>query len=1569
MLNHQSATPSNRTCKNQLLKMFICLAIALVVSGLASAQTPEVEPNDTPDTAQNIDNQFNQNANPDIGDTSSNTATTIPHQTLLGSGTGPGNKDVYQFQVNKAGTGIFDIDYGQLPFEPERLGIAEQLDGTIWIKNKLDFFFLDENKRPQWGFKATGTSRLHNVLAVHPVSGLFYSINQNQNTLVTIDPVSGNAVALGIIGVNDITALAFDENNNLFAVTGSDDRISRLYQLNPTTGAMIAEIGDTGEVGIKGLAFHPQSGVLYASKGDDSPSYQPTLAANSSGMLYSLSDDDGFEEPAALYRIDPVLGTNERVGVVGAPGIRSIAFDSSDNLYGVSGQGPMAIYRLDPNSGAVLQNLGLVPLLNVQGIDFHPASGLLYTFARGGDYALDSKLAANSSGVLYGIIGGDTRSVLVTVDPLNGDVHLMGNIPLGYVHSLAFNASDQLFVLAPMPDSDEDGLYQINPADGSVVSAIGNTGYEGLNGLAFEPVDDDLYSTLETRFDVYFNSNNMASDTLGNFYTVDEDGVLYRYHPAQIVNATLVATRLGSSGISDITALAFDDTDQLFAVAGGEQSVNTLYQLDKSNGALLATIGSTGVSGMNGLDFHPTSKVLYGHSSALKFEPRANLATDSHDITYTIDGHARLMKFDPADGFMEVVALVADQEYSALAFDGSDQLYVVTRQYDPALGDYISFLRKMDSTTGNLTETVGEIGYPYVSGISFHPGTGVLYGHVTDPSRLITISTTTGQGTLVGNTGLIDYVSDIAFQNSANELFGIVSGINKIATFDPDTGSATYLPSSFGTNVAYGGIASYGPGIIAKSDSELYGVDTDSGEGTLLDYLRLPGLLYTVNTTTGATTPVAATDAPSTILDISFDTNTNLLYGWADEVQDLVSINIVTGEVLIIGEANTFSYDNGLAFSRSDNSLLMRSNSNFYSVVVGTGTISNIATIGSQSPQLVSLDTNNATVSIIGPTLNPNMNTQIGRFSDLTFDSNAVGGNPDYRTLYGYHEHDGDLYSIDLNTGNATPLGSSGLCCQAGITHDGTNLVLIQGGQSFYTVNQTTGLATSDFTINATPANSESIFTIDTGTLAVTELGSTGISEILDLTFNDAGVLFAWSPQFEEGLHTISTVDGSASLLGPSNIDNNTEGGIAFDSSSGELIFQSFRDLYELNTSNGNATFVGKVARLPGGLYNINPTNADTIRVGQSLGRDDKVPDITFDHQGILLGIEADDWKSLVEFNLQTGAAATHWGFFPTDAGLTFTSDGTFWVKDDDDGLFTVDINNGQATFAAQIPDYDQDHGLAADSNDVLFTFDNDEDDGAPLYRMDRTTGVTALVGPTGLDLQAIAFDASDTLFAVSGDNEDSSLLYVLDVNDGSASLIGDTGQASIHAMDFHPASGVLYAHRSSDGALITLDPANGSLLSVIGQTGIQYMDDFAFSPDGRLFAYSDDDPLEVDDGPYTESFFEIDIATGAATPLGRFGHFPSRLTLLDTDGTTPLAGNAGALFSYGQFGSNPDADDSVWSDDAYIQYEFTTPGTYYLQVESADYPFVTVGGTYSLHFSVPGGHSQMVFSDGFENP
>lgn len=154
-------------------------------------------------------------------------------------------------------------------------------------------------------------------------------------------------------------------------------------------------------------------------------------------------------------------------------------------------------------------------------------------------------------------------------------------------------------------------------------------------------------------------------------------------------------------------------------------------------------------------------------------------------------------------------------------------------------------LYSVNETTGAVT-LIGAGTNPHaLSGIDFHPVTGLLYGVWTasgsgNPSTLVRLDPVTGS--LISTIGTVTLssvplkISDLAFDPISAGLFGI-DRFGELVTIDRATGVAT-LVGDPGLSGATGGLAFSSAGI-------LYFATANGPKG-----------LYTLNTTTGAVTSV-----------------------------------------------------------------------------------------------------------------------------------------------------------------------------------------------------------------------------------------------------------------------------------------------------------------------------------------------------------------------------------------------------------------------------------------------------------------------------------------------------------------------------------------------------------------------------------------------------------------------------------------------------------------------------------------------------------------------------------------
>lgn len=218
-------------------------------------------------------------------------------------------------------------------------------------------------------------------------------------------------------------------------------------------------------------------------------------------------------------------------------------------------------------------------------------------------------------------------------------------------------------------------------------------------------------------------------------------------------------------------------------------------------------------------------------------------------------------------------------------------------------GEGTGTLVSIDPLTGAAT-VIGPLndalGQNYrLTGLAFHPITGVLYGSSnntspTNPQSLVIVDPLTGLVTQVGSFGQDGQtMADLTFTPDGT-LYGWLEPFDDdLYTINVATGQATLVGES--------GLGTYGSGLASNGSGVLY----FAGEGT-------GGTLYTVNATTGAVTVVATLeDGPagsgSAVGAMAFSPGGTL---YATVAQSggrtpayLVTINPQTGEITNIGQS------------------------------------------------------------------------------------------------------------------------------------------------------------------------------------------------------------------------------------------------------------------------------------------------------------------------------------------------------------------------------------------------------------------------------------------------------------------------------------------------------------------------------------------------------------------------------------------------------------------------------------------------------------------------------------------
>ncbi|MBI4638975.1 MAG: hypothetical protein HY727_21770 [Candidatus Rokubacteria bacterium] len=408
------------------------------------------------------------------------------------------------------------------------------------------------------------------------------------------------SVLLSLALVALLAAPARSADPVLYSVASSDDL---LRVIDPTTGATLSSVpmtlsGATVEKAL-GLATHPATNQLWA-------------------ILKLLGNP--LRE---LAIVDPATGVATSIGNTG-DSFAGIAFDCDGRLFGVTGDGastPETLFTLSTTDATPTLFASLGRGDDGETIAFNPDDGRLY-HASGhvGDYD-----PVFDDGVIF-------ESLDLSVTPVV-DIPIGSPLTDGEVRALTFWESEGVFLWKQ--GSSGDPLFRVTPA--GVATTVGNTDHK-LKGLAFaggtlysvspndsllRAIDPTTAQTLSSvpitlAGDTVLKGNGLATHpTTGVLWALLETSSTSSRTLVTIDRVTGVATLVGETG-DFFAALAFDSSETLYAVTGGESSVGegTLFTLSTVD-ATPTLVGFLG-RGDDGeaLAFNPLDGRLY-HASGL----------------------------------------------------------------------------------------------------------------------------------------------------------------------------------------------------------------------------------------------------------------------------------------------------------------------------------------------------------------------------------------------------------------------------------------------------------------------------------------------------------------------------------------------------------------------------------------------------------------------------------------------------------------------------------------------------------------------------------------------------------------------------------------------------------------------------------------------------------------------------------------------------------------------------------------------------------------------------------------
>lgn len=164
---------------------------------------------------------------------------------------------------------------------------------------------------------------------------------RNDNTIKTIDPVSGAVGSLALAAPVSLRGLAYDSNRDIFWAT--DQSLGMLYKVNPATGQATLAQPTALAVRPGGLGFDPINDILYAVDNNrlfainaTGAPYIPTQIGPAgfgvgftdvdamefdvaSGQLYIINDEGTGLQLQRFASLNPTTGLATIIGQTGLP--------------------------------------------------------------------------------------------------------------------------------------------------------------------------------------------------------------------------------------------------------------------------------------------------------------------------------------------------------------------------------------------------------------------------------------------------------------------------------------------------------------------------------------------------------------------------------------------------------------------------------------------------------------------------------------------------------------------------------------------------------------------------------------------------------------------------------------------------------------------------------------------------------------------------------------------------------------------------------------------------------------------------------------------------------------------------------------------------------------------------------------------------------------------------------------------------------------------------------------------------------------------------------------------------
>jgi hypothetical protein len=250
---------------------------------------------------------------------------------------------------------------------------------------------------------------LVSAATIYGTAGTFGA--QGPATIYTIDSATGAATLVGLTGFDRVGAIDFNPLNGRLYGIGADPVSGEfdLITINTATGLATA----VGPLGV-----------------DIRPGAMSDMSFRSDGTLYAI---DGITN---VYTVNTSTGAATDIGFVSSfPAGNALAFSLTDTLYKVDNEAAYVVNQTN-GSGTFVTSMNYPKAIDrANGMDFDPATGVLFADVRHGPFG---------PGFVTSAATDTAFNYLATIDLATGNVTEIGQ---------TVNSLDALAVQPAVPDS------------------------------------------------------------------------------------------------------------------------------------------------------------------------------------------------------------------------------------------------------------------------------------------------------------------------------------------------------------------------------------------------------------------------------------------------------------------------------------------------------------------------------------------------------------------------------------------------------------------------------------------------------------------------------------------------------------------------------------------------------------------------------------------------------------------------------------------------------------------------------------------------------------------------------------------------------------------------------------------------------------------------------------------------------------------------------------------------------------------------------------------------------------